>query len=98
MRLENWSMSRMMDGCFFLNSDANNFKLYGEIYDDSKGRFKDGTHVSTSRLIKFDPVLMIATTQNSTYSLGEMSEVFTEWMIKNGCEVNDCILKENEEN
>lgn len=42
--------------------------IYGTIYEDSKGRFKDGDGIVTSRLVSVDD--NIAKTLNSTYKLG----------------------------
>ncbi len=42
--------------------------IYGTVYEDSKGRFKDGDGIVTSRLVSVDD--NIAKTLNSTYKLG----------------------------
>ncbi len=42
--------------------------IYGEIFEDSKGRFKDGDGIVTSKLVSVDGD--VAKTLNSTYKLG----------------------------
>lgn len=42
--------------------------IYGEIFEDSKGRFKDGDGIVTSRLVSVDGD--IAQTVNTVYKLG----------------------------
>jgi hypothetical protein len=44
--------------------------LHGNIYEDARGRFPDGTYVITSTLTKLDEENKIAYTLNSTYKLG----------------------------
>lgn len=61
--LENWSIRRMYDG---------RYVLMGEIYNDAKERFKDGTHIRTSALREINFVGGYADTKNTRYTLGRM--------------------------
>lgn len=45
--------------------------IYGEIYNDTKNRFIDGTVVRTSKIKSIDFENMIVITQNTTYKLAE---------------------------
>ncbi len=45
------------------------FVICGNIHNDTKGRFRDGTDIHTSRLEHVDFVNGIAKTKNSTYNL-----------------------------
>ena len=58
--LKNWKIEMFWDGCIV---------LYGEIYNDAKGRFADGTHIRTSRVEYIDFVDGVAKTKNSTYNI-----------------------------
>lgn len=44
-------------------------KIIGEIYGDTKGRFKDGELIRTSTVERFDGDLVF--TRNSVYKLGK---------------------------
>lgn len=62
-RLENWKW------------DSSYNVLWGQIYDDTQGRFPDGTHIHTSS-IKLSPENILAEnhiikTKNSFYLLGK---------------------------
>ena len=59
--LENWSIHKMYNGSYV---------LMGEIYNDAKERFTDGTHVRTSPLRSINFSVGIADTQNTRYVLG----------------------------
>ena len=61
--LENWSIHLMYDGRYVLR---------GEIYNDAKERFKDGTHIHTSALREINFVGGYADTKNTRYALGRM--------------------------
>ena len=61
--LKNWSIHRMYDGSYV---------LMGEIYNDAKERFKDGTHVRTSPLREINFACGYADTMNTRYTLGRM--------------------------
>lgn len=63
--LENWDIRNYWDGSIV---------IYGEIYNDTKKRFSDGTHIRTSRLHYIDFVERIAKTQNSIYNLGKRGD------------------------
>lgn len=41
--------------------------IFGDIYEDTKGRFKDGAHVRTSRILAITD--NVAQTLNSVYKL-----------------------------
>ena len=58
--LRNWSIHKTWDGCYI---------LVGNIYNDSKGRFDDGTEVRTSALRSIDFVLGVAYTEHTRYIL-----------------------------
>lgn len=61
--LKNWSIHRMYDG---------RYVLMGEIYNDAKERFKDGTHIRTSPLREINFVGGYADTENTLYTLGRI--------------------------
>lgn len=58
--LKNWQIERHWDG---------NIVIYGEIYNDTKERFADGSHIRTSRVESIDFLSGIVKTKNSTYNL-----------------------------
>ena len=60
--LKNWKVEHYWDG---------NVVIYGEIYNDTKNRFSDGSHIRTSRVHYIDFVEGVAKTKNSTYNLGK---------------------------
>ena len=62
--LKNWKIEPYWDG---------NIVIYGEIYNDSKNRFSDGSHIRTSRVHYIDFVEGVAKTKNSTYNLENRS-------------------------
>ena len=45
------------------------FVICGNIHNDTKNRFRDGTHIHTSRVESIDFVNGVAKTKNSTYNL-----------------------------
>ena len=47
--------------------------VVGEIYGDTKGRFKDGTPIRTSSIVEITPDKKVIT-RNSTYKLGKKAE------------------------
>lgn len=62
-RIENWSYDKV------------NHVIWGNVYEDARGRFVDGAHIHTSNLrhpkdTEFKSG-MIVNTLNSTYLLGE---------------------------
>lgn len=57
--LENWYVVKYPKGSV----------LIGHIYNDSKGRFVDGTEVQTSKILKVKDGLVY--TRNSIYKLGK---------------------------
>lgn len=46
-----------------------NVHIVGTIYNDIKGRFKDGTEIRTSKVLKADFVNGVVETMNSVYHL-----------------------------
>lgn len=58
--LKNWTIETLWDGSVV---------LHGEIYNDTKKRFKDGTHIRTSRLRCIDFEVDEAETMNTIYVL-----------------------------
>lgn len=57
--IKNWRLQTVYDG----------FVICGEIYNDGKKRFADGTPIYTSRVRLIDFVAKVAMTQNSAYNL-----------------------------
>ena len=64
-RLEQWS-----------GIGAEGSVLYGQIYNDSKGRFHDGTHIRTSSLSENYELWegLVVKTKNSSYLLGRQAD------------------------
>lgn len=60
--LKNWTVVTWWDGSVVIR---------GEIYNDTKGRFKDGTYIHTSRVLFIDFENRVARTLNSIYHLEE---------------------------
>ena len=58
--LKNWYITQMSDKSVI---------LYGNIYNDIKRRFADGTPIHTSRVLKADFVNGVVETKNSVYHL-----------------------------
>lgn len=58
-----------LQGWSFLTVRPNTYKLVGYIYNDTKGRFRDGDMVTTSRLKSIDFDKMEAKTVHSLYKL-----------------------------
>ena len=58
--LKNWSVVPCVDGSIV---------VYGEIYNDTKNRFFDGSRIRTSRVQSIDFVAGVVKTLNSTYNL-----------------------------
>ena len=63
--LRNWVVLERSDGCYVLE---------GNLYNDTKGRFKDGAMVTTSRLLSINFVTHTAKTKNTDYYLGFREE------------------------
>lgn len=79
-RLENWSV--ISTGNEFQAPELRAKQLYGVIYDDEKGRFKDGTKIRTSTLVELSIENNYAKTLNTQYALGEPSKDYLEWLKK----------------
>lgn len=81
-RLENWSVG---------SSEFNPYQapecqskvLRGQIYDDEKNRWDDGTTIRTSRLVELDIKNKYAQTLNTKYILGEPSEDYLKCLQEN---------------
>ena len=58
--LKNWQITRV-------NNDF--VIIYGNIYNDIKGRFPDGTDIHTSKVLKINFVDGVVETRNSVYHL-----------------------------
>lgn len=63
--LKNWYITQMSD---------KRVVVCGDIYNDIKGRFADGTQIHTSRVLKADFVNGVVETKNSVYHLEMRSE------------------------
>lgn len=63
--LKNWYITQMSDKSVI---------LYGDIYNDIKCRFADGTPIHTSRVLKADFVNGVVETKNSVYHLEMRSQ------------------------
>ena len=48
---------------------GNSVVIIGKVYNDIKGRFKDGTEIHTSKVLKADFVNGVIETRNSVYHL-----------------------------
>ena len=57
--LKNWSIVPINNGCV----------ITGEVYNDIKKRWEDGTLIHTSRVLKIDFVNGVVETRNSVYHL-----------------------------
>lgn len=57
--ITNWTVEKWGDA----------FVICGNLYNDTRNRFRDGTHIHTSRLREIDFVNGVAKTKNSTYNL-----------------------------
>ncbi len=81
-RIEKWSIG----SAYFNPYQAPELQkkyLYGEIYDDEKGRFENGTYISTSSIQELDLENNVAETKNTTYILGKPSEDYLKWLKDN---------------
>lgn len=63
--LRNWVVLERSDG---------HYVLEGNIYNDAKGRFKDGVEIQTSRLLSINFMTHVAVTKNTEYYLGVREE------------------------
>lgn len=86
--LKNWSIIRDNDNPF-LAPELRKVRLYGNIYNDEKGRFNDGTPISTSSIQKLDIENNVAQTRNTTYQLGKISVDYMNWLNENGFKLED---------
>ena len=84
-RLENWSVGNLWDG--YQASKINKNQLRGQIYDDEKERWEDGTSIRTSSLVELDINNKVAKTLNTKYILGEPSEDYLKWLEENNLSI-----------
>lgn len=63
-KLENWKAVSYDDGDFTL--------IWGNIYDDEKGRFRDGAYIHTSKVLSSTETGV--QTLNTYYTLGKKAE------------------------
>jgi hypothetical protein len=59
---------------YILKMSNNAVVICGNIYNDIKGRFSNGTEIQTSRVLKADFVNGVVETKNSVYHLELRSE------------------------
>lgn len=64
--LKNWSVQRHPNG---------HYLIMGDVYNDSKNRFKDGSSILTSKVKNIDFENGKVETQNTVYNLELESEV-----------------------
>ena len=57
--IRNWRLQAVYDG----------FVIFGEVYNDQKKRFEDGTFIHTSRVRVIDFDSKVVVTRNSIYNL-----------------------------
>lgn len=57
--IKNWKIEKV----------GNSVVIFGEIYNDIKKRFPDGTEIHTSKVLKIDFINGIVETLNSVYHL-----------------------------
>ena len=57
--IKNWRIEKIRDSVI----------IFGEIYNDIKKRFADGTEIHTSKVLKADFVNGVVETRNSVYHL-----------------------------
>lgn len=87
-RIENWAVG-VDNRNPFVAPELRDKYLHGKIYDDEKERFSDGVVISTSSLVEIDLKKKVAKTRNTTYTLGEPSEEYLEWLDSSGMNMED---------
>lgn len=87
-RLENWSIG--VDNPYQA-PELQKKRLHGDIYDDEKGRFPDGSSVSTSLIQELNLKESYAMTRNTTYILGEPDKEYIKWLEEQGKTLEDYI-------
>ena len=82
-RLEKWSI-----GTAWINPyqapECQKIHLNGTVYDDQKGRFSDGTLISTSSIQELNIKENYAMTRNTKYILGEPDDEYVKWLESQG--------------
>ena len=66
--IKNWNLENARDGSIM---------IVGHIYNDTRGRFTDGTYIYTSRVMSIDFTNGVVKTRNSFYNL-EPRKVYLE--------------------
>lgn len=90
-RLEEWSIG-VDDSNPFLAPELRSIRLFGEIYDDEKGRFPDGSSISTSSIQELNIKENYAMTRNTKYILGKPNDSYIKWLESQG-KTLECYIK-----
>jgi hypothetical protein len=77
-RLEDWMLNIYTDG---------NKILIGEIHNDEKQRFLDGTTIRTSTILELNLERNYAQTRNTKYELGVINGWYLDWCKRNNVEL-----------
>lgn len=67
-RIENWYEGNPYG---YASLDGGTMCIFGEVYDDPRGRFEDGDSIRTSGIVKLDEENNTVETRNSIYTLGK---------------------------
>ena len=90
-RIEEWSI-----GSNYINPyqapEALKKYLYGRIYDDELGRFKDGTNIGTSSIQELNLEEGYAMTRNTRDELGNPSDEYLKWLEVQGKSLEEYIF------
>lgn len=89
-RLENWSVISTSNNPYRA-PELLQRQLGGNIHNDEKNRFANGTYIVTSDIKELDLKNMIAKTRNTIYELGRMSLSYQEWLKEKGLKLEDFI-------
>lgn len=81
--LQNWSLRYIgeFNDNLYLAPELRTLSLHGEVYNDEKGRFKDGEVVTTSHIMNIDG--RVVTTRNTVYTLGDVDPNYVAWHKEN---------------
>ena len=85
-RLENWSIG--VDNPYQA-PELQKKRLHGDIYDDEKGRFPDGSSVSTSSIQELNLKENYAMTRNTKYILGKPDQDYIRYLASQGKKLED---------
>ena len=89
-RLEEWSIGIGMDNPYQA-PELQKIRLFGEIFNDEKGRFPDGSSISTSSIKDLNIKEGYGVTRNTKYILGKPSDSYVKWLEDNGKKLEDYI-------